>query len=208
MKISRWLLAVAVVGLMSTVAKADSIDPGTKLVGPGGGSTGLFSLNDSNFSGTVNGGTSSKSFDFINATGQLATGVDILITLLTGTPALTFTVDQSQDTYFQDYSVTSLASGQTLIRFFNPFTGEGALGGIPFATDLPSSDSCDGITNCTTETYGADFQLIFYDINGDLLNLPSNEGFSFVGSLATPEPPTALMLLAGAGILLLLKRLW
>jgi len=216
MKIVRWMLVLVLVGSMSCVAKADSVDPKVKLQG-GGGSIGLFSLTDQSFQGTVYGGTSqqsidSQTIDFINATNQLVTEVDILITsLLDNTPALTFTVDQLNEPYFQNASVTTLGNGQTLIRFFNPIPpGDGTYGGIPFATDLSGPEDCDIEEGCHTDTAGADFELVFANNDGmtDLSDLPSNEGFTFRGSLAVPEPPTALILLAGAGLLLLLKRLW
>lgn len=208
MKISRFLVLALLLGLVASVARADAIDPRVKLQG-GGGSTGLFSLNDPNFSFTVNGGTSPQTFDFINATGQLVGEVDLLITLLAGTPALDFTVDPANP-YFTNATVTTLDSGQTLIRFFGLNTGELGFGGLPFATDLPSPDSCDGIHSCFTSTPGADFQVVFADNPGtlDLTNLPSNEGFTVQGTLvAAPEPSSILLLVAGALLLLLLKRI-
>jgi hypothetical protein len=207
MKISRWLLVAVVLGLVSSAAMADTIDPQVKLVG-GGGSTGLFSLNDPNFAFAVNGGTSPQTFDFINATGQLVGEVDLLITLFSNTPPLTFTVDPANP-YFTDASVSTLTTGQTLIRFFGLNTGEFGYGGLPFATDLPSPENCDGIHSCFTETPGADFVVAFADNPGttDLSGLPSNEGFNVTGTLvATPEPSTMLLVLAGAVLLLLLKR--
>jgi hypothetical protein len=207
MKISRWMLVAVVLGLMSSAAMGDTIDPQVKLKG-GSGSTGLFSLTDPNFSFTVNGSASPQPFYFINATGQLVGEVDLLITLIGGTPPLTFTVDPANP-YFTDASVTSLVTGQTLIRFFGLNTGELGYGGLPFATDLPSPESCDTIHSCSTDTPGADFTVEFADIPGttDLSGLPSNEGFNVTGTLvATPEPSTMLLVLAGAALLLLLKR--
>ena len=205
MKISRWLLVAVVLGLVSSAAMADTIDPQVKLKG-GGGSTGLFLLSDPNFAFNVYGGTSAqREFDFINATGQLVGEVDLLITLFSNTPPLTFTVDPA-NRYFTDASVTSLTSGQTLIRFFGLNTGEGGYGGLPFATDV----SCEeGAFGCSTTTPGADFIVAFADNPGttDLSGLPSDQGFNVTGTLvATPEPSTMLLVLAGAVLLLLLKR--
>jgi hypothetical protein len=207
MKISRWLLVAVVLGLVSSAAMADGIDPQVKLKG-GSGSTGLFSLTDPNFSFTVNGGASPQPFYFINATGQLVGEVDLLITLIGGTPPLTFTVDPANP-YFTDASVTTLDTGQTLIRFFGLNTGDFGYGGLPFATDLPSPENCDGIHSCFTETPGADFAVAFADNPGtlDLTNLPADQGFTVQGTLvATPEPSTMLLVLVGVVLLLLLKR--
>lgn len=205
--ISRWLVVLAIAGLTSFVAKADGIDPQFKLQG-GGGSTGLFSLNDPNFSFTVFGGTSPQFFDFINATGQTVGEVDLLITLLQGTPALTFTVDPANP-YFTDASVSALENGQTLIRFFGLNTGEGGFGGLPFATDLSNPEQCDGIENCFTETPGADFRVLVANNVGttDLSDLPPTQGFSVQGSLVpVPEPSSIFLVLAGGVVLLILKR--
>jgi hypothetical protein len=207
MKISRWWLVALLLGLMSSAAMADGVDPQVKLIG-GGTSTGLFSLNDPNFSFTVYGGTSPQNFDFINATGQLVGEVDLLVSLLAQTPALTFTVDPSNP-YFTNATVTTLDTGQTLIRFFGLNTGELGYGGLPFATDLPSPDSCDGVHSCFTNTPGADFIVQFADNPGttDLSTLPSTEGFNVVGTLvAAPEPSTMLLVLVGVAMLALLKK--
>jgi hypothetical protein len=207
-KISRWLLALVVLGLGSSAALADGIDPGIKLQG-GAGSTGIFSPNDQNFSFTAFGDTfaigGSEQFDFINFTNQLATGVNIVATLLPDTPALTFTCDGASE-YFTQCSVTNLGGGQTLISFFDPNTGQGGFGGLPPATDF-GEGSCDGAQSCETDTPGADFGVVVTDINGDLHNLAPGEGFQAQGTLVeAPEPPTVLFFVAGGLVLFLLKR--
>src|SRR5271167_1932498 len=110
----RWFLALMVFVLLSSTAFADGIDPKMGLQG-GTGSTGLFSPNDPNFSFTVLGSDftpgSSEFFDFINATGQTAVGVNLLATLLTGTPTLTFSCAES-NSYFNTCNVTPLQNGQ------------------------------------------------------------------------------------------------
>ena len=207
MKISRCFLILILFGLMASASRADGVDPRFKLQG-GGGSTGLFSLSDPNFAFTVHGGVSPQTFDFINATGQLVGEVDLLITLLPSTPTLLFTVDPVNP-YFTNAMVTTLTTGQTLISFFGLNTGEGGFGGLPFATDLPSPESCDGIHSCFTDTPGADFQVVVSNNTSstDLSSLPSNEGFSVAGTLvATPEPATILLVLAGGVLILLFKR--
>jgi hypothetical protein len=205
MKISRWLLTLILLSVASSIAMADSTDPKMGLQG-GCCSTGLFSLNDPNFSFTVLASDfttigQTELFDFINATGQTATEVDLLANLIQGTPALTFICDPSSE-YFTQCSVTPEGGGQTLIRFFDPNTGEGGFGGIPTAPDI----ECDGVHSCSTETPGADFAVYVQDVNGDLVNLnQTTDGFTVQGTLLVPEPSTVLLVL-GAGVLLLLFK--
>jgi hypothetical protein len=195
-------------GLIPSAARADGADPKVKLQG-GGGSTGLFSPTDPNFSFTVYGGTSPQSFDFINATGQVAGEVDLLITPNPDISGLIFTVD-SPNEYFTDASVSTLFTGQTLISFFGLNTCDGCYDGLPFATDLSSVKDCgDGVPwDCSTTTAGADFQVVVEDTGGDLLGLPSGEEvFSVTGSLVpTPEPSTILLVLVGGVLVFLSKR--
>ena len=211
MKISRWLLTLVLLGLSSSVALADGIDPGIKLQG-GNDATGVFTANDPNFAFTAfasefPGVGTSQEFDFINLTNQLATGVNLLVTLLPNTPALTFTCDGASE-YFTSCTVTSLADGQTLISYSDPNTGELGFGGIPPVTDYGNGSSCDGPNSCFTDIPGADFGVVVTDINGDLSNLPGSEGFSAQGTLlySVPEPPTVLFFVAGGLVLFLLKR--
>ena len=218
-KILRYFLLLVILGSSCVAALADSVnDPGVKLKG-GGGSTGLFSPTDENFAFSVRGGdftveNETRFFDFINATGQLALEVDLTITLVPGTPDLTFTCDPSNE-YFTDCSPkspgTTLSDGGTLlIRFFTPNNGEGGFGGVPFATDLSSNNqqNCDGIHFCFTDTPGADFEVGVSDVNGDLVNLTSGQGFDARGIIltATPEPATLLLFATGGVLLFLLKR--
>ena len=210
MKISRWVLVLIFLSLSSSVALADGIDPGVKLQG-GNDATGVFTANDPNFSftafasefGTVG---AQQEFDFINFTNQVATEVDLVVTLLPGTPALTFTCDGTSD-YFSECSVTDLGGGQTEISYFAPNTGPGGFGGLPPAMDF-GEGSCDGPQSCFTDTPGADFGVVVTDSNGDLHNLPGDEGFSAQGSLvlAVPEPPTVFFFIAAGTLLFLLKR--
>ena len=200
MRILRFVVLIVLLGAMSSGAMADGFgpDPRGSLVG-GGGSPGLFTPN---FDFTVFGGSSPQFFDYINAIGQTVGEVDLTITLLAGTPALTFTVDNSNDPYFTTATVTQLNSGNWLMRFFGM---DSTHGGIPNAAEL----LCDGPNSCSTSTPGADFAIEFSDNPGtlDLTNLPGNEGFSVAGTLvATPEPSTIVLLLGGLVLLILLKR--
>jgi hypothetical protein len=207
-KIARWCLTLILLGLSCSVGYADGVDPGVKLQG-GGDATGLFSPNDANFAFTVLGSDfttigQSEEFDFINFTNQLAIGVNLVATLLPGTPTLTYVCDPSSE-YFTMCQVTPLSPGVTLISFSDPNTGEGGFGGIPFATDF-GEGSCDGVHSCSTSTPGADFGVVVTDINGDLVNLGQGQGFKVQGTLLVPEPSTIFLVLAGGVLLFLFKR--
>jgi len=213
MNFSRWFLSLVLLGFSSSIVMADGIDPKMGLIG-GGGSTGLFSPDDTNFKFFVRGGDftsigQSLPFDFINATNHLAVGVDLVVTLLEGTNPLIFTCVPSSE-YFTNCSpqtpTTLFGGGSLLIRFFDPNNGEGGFGGIPFATDLTSPEQCDGIENCSTDTPGADFAVQVTDVGGDLVNLPTGKGFMVQGTLIVPEPSTVLLVLAGGILLFLFKR--
>jgi hypothetical protein len=207
-KIARWCLTLILLGLSCSVGYADGVDPGVKLQG-GGDATGLFSPTDANFAFTVLGSDftsigQSEEFDFINFTNQVAIGVNLVATLLPGTPTLTYVCDPSSE-YFTMCQVTSLSPGVTLISFSDPNTGEGGFGGIPFATDF-GEGSCDGAHSCSTSTPGADFGVVVTDINGDLVNLGQGQGFKVQGTLLVPEPSTIFLVLAGGLLLFLFKR--
>jgi len=207
MKTVRWLFSLAVLGLFSSLALADSTDPQMKLQ-QATRSTGLFSPSDPNFAFDVHGGISPQEFDFINATGLTAIGVNLLVTpFANNTVTLAFACI-APDVYFLDCSPTTPQTGQTLIRFFTPNTGEGGFGGIPFATDLFSPDQCDGIHSCSTTTPGADFGVVVENLAGttDLTDLPSDQGFHVQGTLLVPEPSTILLALTGGVLIFLSKR--
>jgi len=208
MNLSRWIVILILLGLSSSVATADSVDPVAKLQG-GCCSTKLISANDPNFQGTVLGGSPSRSFDFINSTGSVAVGVNLVLALLPGTPTLTFICDPFSE-YFTNcnpQSPTTLSPGETLlIRFFDPNNGEGGVGGIP----NDPNPSCDGVFACSPSPghLAADFATVFANRPGftDLSDLPNTEGFSFKGSLVLPEPPAILLLLTGGVLLFFFKR--
>jgi hypothetical protein len=206
--ISRWFLTLILLGLSCSAGLADGIDPGVKLQG-GSDATGLFSPADPNFSFIVLGSDftavgQSEEFDFINFTNEVAIGVNLVATLLPGTPTLTYTCGATSE-YFTECSVTPLGAGQTLIKYFDPNTGEGGFGGIPFATDF-GEGSCDGPRSCSTSTPGADFGVVVTDINGDLVHLAQGQGFKVQGTLLVPEPSSIFLVLGGGVLLFLFKR--
>jgi hypothetical protein len=207
-KIPRWCLTLILLGLSCSAGYADGVDPGVKLQG-GGDATGLFSPNDPNFTFTVFGSNftavgQSEEFDFINFTNQQVIGVNLVATLLPGTPTLTYVPDPISE-YFTMSQVTPLSPTVTLISFSDPNTGEGGFGGIPFATDF-GEGSCDGPRSCSTSTPGADFGVVITDINGDLVDLAGRQGFTVQGTLLVPEPSTIFLVLAAGVLLFLFKR--
>jgi hypothetical protein len=205
------------VGLSSSTALADSLppDPGVRRCCDVFNGTGLFTPNDPNFNFTVFGGNGSgpngtnglfASFNFINATGRVATGLDLAINSTTA-PGLIFTC-QNNDTpagfpYFTSCAV--IQTGDTaLIEFRGP---GGTYNGIPTATDLTNVSQCsDGPHFCSTQTPGAGFVVQVFDHNNDLISLSSTKFFTGQGFLLVPEPSTVLLVLVGVVFLFLFRR--
>jgi hypothetical protein len=193
---SRWFLSLILLGLSSSIAMADSVDPVAKL---GGGccSTELHSLNDPLFVGsfTQTGGVTTVFFDFVNVTGFTIGAVNLDVT--DNTP-LTFSIDNTGDPYFNSFSPTSpttLAPGDHLTLSW--FGLDGTHLGIPPRTSV----SCDGEV-CTTVPLLAHFQFTFA-----VADVPLGGSFDFTGTLfAVPEPPALLLVLTGGVLLLFLKR--
>jgi hypothetical protein len=209
-----WLILI-ILGLSSSVALADSIgDPGVKLKG-GCCSTEVTSPNDPHFTFDVNPGDftaigQSREFDFINATGQVAIGMNLVVTFLHPLqvqPDLIFTCDPA-NVYFLDCSPQSpggtlSGTGSLLIRFFTPNnTAEVGQGGIP----NDPSPNCDGFSSCIKNPLVpfSDFGIVVTDVGGDLVG-SQFKGINFKGSLDVPEPSTILLVLAGGVLLLLFK---
>lgn len=195
MKISRWLFSLVLLGLSSSLAMADSVDPVAKL-GGGNLSIVLTSLNDPLFTGsfTQQGGQTIVSFDFINNTTFTIGQVNLDVT--DNTP-LTFSIDNTGDPYFTSFSPTSptlLSPGDHLTLSW--FGLDGTHLGIPPATSV----SC--IDGCFSSPPLSDFLFTF--TVGDV---PTGGSFAFTGTLfAVPEPPALLLVLTGGVLLLFLKR--
>jgi len=196
MKISRWFFSLILLGLSSSIAMADSVDPVAKL---GGGccSIELHSLNDPNFTGsfTQSGGVTTVFFDFVNVTGFTVGAVSLDVT--DNTP-LTFSIDNTDDPYFNSFSPTSptlLSPGDHLTLSW--FGLDDTHLGIPPRTSI----SCDGDV-CFSEPPLSHFQFTFL-----VADVPLNGSFAFTGTLfAVPEPPALLLVLTGGVLLLFFKR--
>ena len=188
MKLTRLLVAVAVVLVFSGVALADTTDPAIGVKG-GGGSQVLFGPT---FSFTFFGGTTQEQdFDFINSTGFTVAEIDLI-----APGPLTYACGDAS-TYFSTCQPTPLPSGQTLIRYSGG-------GGIP----NDPNPNC-GEFGCSPSVAAADFVMFVQDINGDLGNLPSTDSFTVTGTLLAapvPEPATILLLSTGLGYVGLLRR--
>lgn len=210
MKILRSYLFLIILGLSSTAVLADTIDPQGSVEG-GTGSTKLTTPNDRNFQFDVFGGTSRQAFDFINSTGQVAVGVNLVITLLAGTRDLTFTCLPSSPSngYFTNCNPqspgTTLSQGGTLLMSFFGLDSETGHNGIP---NDPNPSCREGAFGCIPSVSAADFKIVFADAPGthDLLDLPATEGFHVQGSLVVPEPSVILLVLTGGVLLFFFKR--
>jgi hypothetical protein len=205
-KILRCCLILILLGLSSSAALPDPIDPQGGVSG-GTGSTKLTSANDPNFQFTVFGGTSPQFFDFINSTGRVAIGVNLLITLIPGTRDLTFTCDPF-NIYFTNCSPqtpgTTLSQGATLLMSFFGLNADTGHNGIPNDPNPTCTEPPFGCSSTTT----ADFAVFFKDATGttDLSGLPTTEGFLVKGSFNLPEPSTILLVLTGGVLVFFFKR--
>jgi hypothetical protein len=189
-KIIRLLVLVAFMGIFSSVALADGVDPVFKL-GGGGGSTPLTS---DTFSFTVNQADAVAgfvSFDFINFTGATIVQLNLL-----APGGFLFSCDNTGDPYFNTCTPTSATAGPTTISFF---------GLDEFHNGIPSAAQvfCDG-DFCTPdeEHLASDFI-----ITVGVADMPAGSSFDVTGQLVpAAEPSTLLMVLAGGLGFLARKR--
>jgi hypothetical protein len=196
MNFSRWFVSLILLGLSSSIAMADSVDPVAKL---GGGccSIVLTSLDDPNFKGTFTqtGGVTTVFFDFINNTGFTIGAVNLDVT---DNQTLTFSIDNTGDPYFTSFSPTTATPLSPPDHLTLSWFGTDATHtGIPPATSVSCIDGCFSIPPLS------DFQFTF--LVGDV---PTGGRFDFTGTLvaAVPEPPAFLLVLTGGVLLLFFKR--
>jgi hypothetical protein len=189
MNISRWFLALILLGLASSHAKADNIDPKFQLQG-GCCSIPLTTLNDPHFmfTFTQTGGITVATAEFVNETPFTIGRVNLDIT---DTVPLLFSADNSVDPYFTSASPTTPTllspGGHLLMSFF------GTNGDFPGIPNMP----------CDCET-GLSNHFIF---SMTVADVPLHGSYSFKGTLfAIPEPSTILLLLTGGVLVLFFKR--
>jgi hypothetical protein len=189
MNISRWFLVVILLGLASSRATADSVDPKFQLQG-GCCSTALHTLDDPNFTFTFTqtGGITIATAEFVNETPFTIGRVDLDIT---DTVPLLFSADNSVDPYFTNASPTTPTllspGGHLLMSFF------GTNGDFPGIPNMPC-DCEEGLSN----------HFIF---SMTVADVPLNGSYSFKGTLfAIPEPSAILLLLTGGVLVLFFKR--
>lgn len=199
MKITRFLVLVALFGFTCSVALADGTDPVMKL--GGGGSSEVLTSNTFNFSFTqTNPPQTSFFIDFINNTGQRVTALDLLIT---GSAGLIFSCDNAIDPYFTGCNTTLENNGKYLIEF----AGLDATHlGIPFATSVNCDDDDEELEDGGTTTCIAKPPLSDFGITVGVADMTFGQNFSVVGTLIAPEPSSLVLVLAGALLFLFYKR--
>jgi len=223
MHISRWILGLILLGVFSSGAKADSVDP--KFVPIGGCcSVVINSINDFSaftFSyqfgttattdcGNVNNSFNDAGFtcidpthtnlSFINNTHQTWTSLTLEFTNISG--ALIFSPTDNANTidpYFNNSrSGIDPITENPFVTFFGLDATHGGI--LPaFSCD---GDVCDG-------PRADDGTLRLYDVSilADVTDAQhTGDAFTANGSATVPEPPTVLLALAGGLLLFLFKR--
>jgi hypothetical protein len=185
--------------MASSAAFATGTDPVMKL-GGGGGSQVLTTPTFSFSFTQTNPPQTSFFVDFINNTGLNMAAVDLLIT---GSPGLMFTCDNSIDPYFTTCGNILEGNGQYLITFFGT---DATHLGIPFATLVTCADGSqqfedEGSSSCTAVPPLSDFGITVL-----LQGMSPGQSFSVAGTLVAPEPSSLALVLAGGLLFLLYKR--
>jgi hypothetical protein len=220
----RCCLILILLGLSSTAALANGIDP--KFVPIGGtGSVILHSPNDPAFTFAYVGGVtpttdcgnvSSAFFDlgqtcidptftnteFINDSGQAWTSITLEFTSISPSTLAFSPTDNanSVDPYFNNSTSGILDNGHPFVTFFGI---DATHPGI-----LPTTNNCpDGPSTCTGPTAN-DGTLYLYDfaILSDVSDSVLTGNWTLTGSATVPEPPTVLLVLVGVLLLFLFKR--
>ena len=219
MNFSRWFLSLILLGLSSSLAMADSVDPKFVPIG-GGGSIILDSPTDPAFQfsftkngsvGTVGcgsfGGPSDNqcinpsNTEFVNNSGQAWNSITLEVTQQSlGLLFTAFDNANAIDPYFNNSASGFLLNGNAFVTFFG--TDETHPG-------ILSAYSCpDGPSTCTGPTQGeGEGQLLLYDfaILSDVTDMADGQSFTVQGTATVPEPATVLLAL-GAGLLLFLFK--
>jgi hypothetical protein len=205
MRISRWFLGLILLGLLSSGARADSVDP--KFVPIGGCcSVILTSPTDPNFQfsffqdGTV---TTVVSTAFVNNSGETWNSITLEITQqslnLLFTP---FDNANATDPYFNNSASGFLPNGDAFVSFFGTDSTHPGI----------ESASCTTVyetTTCTGPTEGeGDSTLRLYEfaILANVSDMSTGQSYAVQGTATVPEPPTVLLALTGGLLLFLFKR--
>jgi hypothetical protein len=196
----RCCLILIILGLSSTVALANGIDPVGKVLG-GDPTLVLLTANDPNFQGTVTKGTSNfVSFGFINGTGFTAGAINEDVINTSILDILSFSTDNTSDPYFDQSTPplsapVSVSPGEHVtLSFFGTTTHPGLA-----SANCTSSDP----TSCTPP---APFNTMFF-VAFDITDMTVGDSFHFQGSFVPiPEPATILLVLAGGVLFPFFKR--
>jgi hypothetical protein len=198
-KITRFLVLVALFGFTCSVALADGTDPVMKL--GGGTNSEVLTTNTFSFSFTQTSPPQTSIFvDFINDTHTLITELDLLIT---GSPGLVFSCDNTIDPYFAHCGTSVLQSGQYDISFFGL---DASHHGIPFAVEVECDDGSEelldeGTTDCEAKPALSDF-----GITVAVGDMTAGQSFTAAGTLVAPEPSSLVLLFVGGLLFLLYRR--
>jgi hypothetical protein len=222
MTISRWFFSLILLGLSSSIAMADSVDPKFVPIG-GGGSIILNSPTDEAFQFSFTRGTDQTvdcgahggpsddacinpaNTRFVNNSGQTWISVTLEITQHNnaGGPALTFTaLDNSIDPYFNNSTFGINEAGNPFVTFFG--IDENHPGILP-------ATSCTGfeIVTCTgpTEIFNDQTTLLYdFSILADVNEMTAGQSFTAQGTATVPEPATVLLALGGGLLFVFFKR--